>query len=92
MALSALGYNFASGAREALVYESLKQCGQQSAYDRFAVNDTTIWRIGTALSTLCTGAALWIGPRAAYGVDLTLALLGFVASHAATGISKQRGR
>ncbi|EFB75783.1 MFS transporter [Subdoligranulum variabile] len=69
MALSALGYNFASGAREALAYESLKQCGQQSAYERFAVNDTTIWRIGTALSTLCTGAALWIGPRAAYGVD-----------------------
>ena len=76
MALSALGYNFASGAREALAYESLKQCGQQSVYERFAVNDTTIWRIGTALSTLCTGAALLIGPRAAYGVDLTLALLG----------------
>lgn len=76
MALSALGYNFASGARETLAYESLKQCGQQSVYERFAVNDTTIWRIGTALSTLCTGAALLIGPRAAYGVDLTLALLG----------------
>ncbi len=76
MALSALGYNFASGAREALAYESLKQYGQQGTYERFAVNDTTIWRIGTALSTLCAGAALWIGPRAAYGVDLTLALLG----------------
>ena len=76
MALSALGYNFASGARETLAYESLKQCGQQSVYERFAVNDTTIWRIGTASSTLCTGAALLIGPRAAYGVDLTLALLG----------------
>ena len=76
MALSALGYNFASGAREALAYESLKQCGQQSAYEQFAVNDTTRWRNGTALSTLCTGAALWIGPRAAYGVDLALGLLG----------------
>ena len=41
MALSALGYNFASGARETLAYESLKQCGQQSVYERFAVNDTT---------------------------------------------------
>lgn len=76
MVLSALGYNFASGAREALAYESLKQCGRQDAYERFAVRDTTIWRVGSALATLCAGAALWIGPRAAYGVDLTLALLG----------------
>lgn len=76
MVLSAVGYNFASGAREALAYESLKQCGRQDAYEGFAVNDTTIWRIGTALATLCAGVALWIGPRAAYGVDLTLALLG----------------
>lgn len=76
MALSALGYNFASGSREALAYESLKQHGRQADYEQFAVNDTTIWRIGSALATLCTGAALWMGPRAAYGVDLTLALLG----------------
>ena len=76
MALSALGYNFASGSREALAYESLKQDQQERAYDRFAVNDTTIWRIGSAIATLCTGVALWIGPRAAYGVDLTLAMLG----------------
>lgn len=76
MALSALGYNFASGSREALAYESLKQCGRQDAYEEFAVNDTTIWRVGAALATLCTGVALWMGPRAAYGVDFALALLG----------------
>ena len=76
MALSALGYNFASGAREALAYESLKQHQQQAAYEQFAVNDATLWRIGAALATLCTGVALWMGPRAAYGVDLALALLG----------------
>lgn len=76
MAVSALGYTFASGAREALAYESLKEQGQQSSYEQFAVNDGTIWRIGSALATLCAGAALWMGPRAAYGVDLALALLG----------------
>lgn len=76
MALSALGYNFASGSREALAYESLKQCGRQADYERFVVNDATLWRIGTALATLCTGAALWMGPQAAYGVDLILALMG----------------
>lgn len=78
MALSALGYNFASGSREALAYESLKQCQQEHVYDKFAVNDSTIWKIGSTIATLCTGAALWIGPRAAYGVDLTLALLGLL--------------
>ena len=76
MALSALSYNFASGSREALAYESLKCCGRQADYERFAVNDATLWRIGAALATLCTGIALWMGPRAAYGVDLVLALLG----------------
>lgn len=76
MAVSALGYNFASGSREALAYESLKQDQKETAYQQFSVNDTTIWRIGSALATLCTGAALWVGPRAAYGVDFVLALLG----------------
>lgn len=76
MALSALGYNFASGSREALAYESLKRCGWQADYERFVVNDATLWRIGAALATLCTGIALWMGPQAAYGVDLILALLG----------------
>ena len=76
MALSALGYNFATGAREALAFETLKQNRQEAAYERFAVNDTTIWRVGSAMATLCTGAALWMGPRAAYGVDLVLAFLG----------------
>ena len=76
MALSALGYNFATGAREALAFETLKQNRQEAAYEQFAVNDTTIWRVGSTLATLCTGAALWMGPRAAYGVDLVLAFLG----------------
>ena len=76
MALSALGYNFASGSREALAYESLKACGREEAYQQFAVNDLTLWRVGSALATLCAGFALWLGPRAAYGVDLAFALLG----------------
>ena len=63
MALTALSYNFASGAREA-------------DYKHFAVNDATLWRVGSAIATLCAGAALWLGPRAAYGVDFTLALAG----------------
>lgn len=76
MAISALGYNFATGSREALAYESLKQYGREAAYEKFVVNDGTIWQIGTAAATLCAGAALWMGPRAAYGIDLILALIG----------------
>lgn len=76
MALTALSYNFASGAREALAYETLKQQGREADYEHFAVNDATLWRLGSSAATLCAGAALWLGPRAAYGVDFTLALLG----------------
>ena len=76
MALTALSYNFASGAREALAYETLKQQGREAGYEHFAVNDATLWRLGSSAATLCAGAALWLGPRAAYGVDFTLALLG----------------
>lgn len=78
MALSALGYNFASGSREALAYESLKACGREAEYQHFAANDATLWRVGTALATLCAGVALWLGPRAAYGADLALALAGLL--------------
>lgn len=74
MVLSALGYNFASGAREALAYESLKEHGQEVLYQRFAVTEMTLWRVGTALATLCAGLALWLGPRTAYTVDLVLSL------------------
>lgn len=42
MALSALSYNFASGSREALAYESLKCCGRQADYEWFVVNDATL--------------------------------------------------
>lgn len=76
MALSALGYNLASGSREALAYESLAAQGRQAEYEAYAANDATLWRAGTSLATLCAGFALWMGPRAAYGVDLGLALLG----------------
>ena len=34
MVLSALGYNFASGSREALAYESLAAQGRQTEYQR----------------------------------------------------------
>ena len=53
-------------------------CGREEAYQQFAVNDLTLWRVGSALATLCAGFALWLGPRAAYGVDLALALAGLL--------------
>lgn len=72
MVLSALGYNFSSGSREALAYESLKAEGREKEYDAFAANEMMIWRIGNAAATLCAGLALWMGWRRAYLVDLAL--------------------
>lgn len=75
MVFSALGYNFASGTREALAYESLKEAGQEDGYDRYASNEMVIYRISRSTATLCAGLALLIGYRAAYTVDVVLGLI-----------------
>ena len=76
MVFSALGYNFNSGSREALAYESLKEVGKEREYDRYCAVDTVIWRIGGALATLCAGLALFLGYRKAYLADVVLGIAG----------------
>lgn len=70
--LDALGYNFASGTREALAYESLKAAGQEERYLEFSSLEFTLYRIGNAGAVLCAGFALLIGYRAAYLLDFLL--------------------
>lgn len=70
MVLTALGYNFASGTREALAYESLKEAGQESAYDHYASKEMMIYSFFRSTATLCAGLALLIGYRAAYSIDV----------------------
>ena len=62
----ALTYNFASGSGDALAYDSLKSVKQEAQYEKYSSKQMIIYRVGTAISTLCAGAALFMGYRLAY--------------------------
>ena len=68
--ISALSYNMASGTREALAYDTLKENGQEQEYDRFASVEMVIYRLGSATAVFCAGLALILGYRRAYLLDL----------------------
>ena len=65
----ALMYNFASGSGDALAYDSLKCVKQESRYEKYFSNQMIIYRVGTAVSTLCAGLALFMGYRLAYVIS-----------------------
>lgn len=69
---SAFGYNFASGSREALAYDTLKSGGREEEYLRYSSTEYTIYCIGNASAVLCAGLALTLGYRTANLVDAVL--------------------
>lgn len=80
MVFCALGYNFASGTREALAYDSLETAGRAAEYDRYAAADMGIYRVANACATLGAGLALTLGYRRAYASDILLGLLAFAVT------------
>ncbi|MBR5637781.1 MAG: MFS transporter [Pseudobutyrivibrio sp.] len=75
MVFSALSYNLASGTREALAYDSLKEAGIEDEYNKFASNDLMIYQIFSSLGTLMVGVALMLGYKKANAVDAILAFI-----------------
>lgn len=75
MPFHAMAYNFASGSGEALAYDSMKREGAESGYERYISNQSVIYRIGSGVSTLAAGLALYLGYRKSY---LISALMGFI--------------
>ena len=69
---SAFGYNFTSGTREALAYDSLKAAGQEEGYLAYSSMEYSIYRVGSACATLCAGLALTLGYRRANLLDAFL--------------------
>lgn len=69
LTFDALGYNFASGTREALAYDSLKSVDLEEQYLVFSSREYSIYRIGNASAILYAGLALFIGYRKAYLLD-----------------------
>ena len=72
---SAFGYNFASGTREALAYDSLKAVGQEDGYLSYSSMEYTIYRVGSACGTLCAGLALLLGNLRANLADMVLSII-----------------
>ena len=72
MVFSAFGYNFASGTRESLAYETLKAEGREAEYDGYASTDMMLYTFFSSLAPLCAGAALALGYRRAYLADIGL--------------------
>ena len=73
--IDALGYNFSSGTREALAYDSLKAGGCEERYLEFSSIELMIYRIGNGSALICAGLALNIGYRYAYFIDVMLGLI-----------------
>lgn len=74
LGFSALGYNFSSGTREALAYDSLKKAELENKYLEFSSVELMIYRIGNASAILCAGLALTIGYRYAYLIDVIVGM------------------
>ncbi len=75
LAACAWGYNFASGTREALAYDTLKSGGQEEQYLSYSSLEYAIYRAGNASAILCAGLALTMGYRKAYLLDAALITL-----------------
>ncbi|MBQ7886013.1 MAG: MFS transporter [Clostridia bacterium] len=75
LVFGAFGYNFESGAREALAYDSLKEQGEEDAYLRYSSVDMTIYRVGSAGASLLAGLSLLIGYKAANLLDAAMDLI-----------------
>lgn len=71
---SAISYNLASGTREALAYDSLKQDGREKDYNQFVSKEMMLYRITNSTATLCAGLALVLGYRKAYLLDCLFGL------------------
>ncbi len=86
MITSAFSYNLASGTREALAYDSLKEAGIENEYDKFASNDMVIYEITSSAATLLAGVALMLGHKKAYIIDVLVGILAVILALSLTEI------
>ncbi|MCR4690360.1 MAG: MFS transporter [Lachnospiraceae bacterium] len=80
IAIHALSYNFASGSGDALAYDSLKKVGQEGTYEKYASNQSVLYRITGGISTLCAGLALLMGYKAAYLLSALSHVIAFLVT------------
>ena len=80
IAFHALCYNFTSGSGDALAYDSLKLVGREEKYEKYASDQSIIYRVTSGISTLCAGLALLIGYRIAYLTSAVTQLVAFMVT------------
>ncbi len=80
LAVSALGYNLASGTREAMTYESMLRWGREGEYLQFSSLQNGVYRFSDGGAMLLAGATVLLGWRKAYLLDAAIALAGLLAA------------
>ena len=80
LAISALGYNFESGTREAITYESMLQAGQENDYLKFSSVQHGVYRFSSGGAMLLAGITVLLGWRTAYLLDTEITLIGLAAA------------
>jgi len=75
MPFHALSYNFASGSGDALAYDSMKVCGAENGYEKYSSDQSIIYRVGSGISTLLAGVALYLGYRKAYLISAVMGVI-----------------
>ncbi len=80
IAFHALFYNFTSGSGDALAYDSLKLTGSEDKYEKYASDQSIIYRVTSGISTLCAGLALLVGYRIAYFTSAVTQLIAFAVT------------
>lgn len=80
MAFSALGYNLASGTREAITYDSLLLCGEEEGYLKLTSRQNVAYRLSAAAAMLCAGPVVALGYRGGYAIDILFALAGIMTA------------
>lgn len=87
----ALTYNFASGSGDALAYDSLKSVNQEARYEKYSSNQMIIYRVGTAISTLCAGTALFMGYQMAYLISALTHVVTFLVTCGLVEVKEEEG-
>lgn len=73
-----IGQAFVSGAREALIYDSLKAAGREDEFAKVAAKASLIFQIGLAVATLAGGLLGSISLILPIGLSAVMALLNMV--------------
>lgn len=80
LAVEALGFNLASGTREAISYESMLQAGREGDYLPFSALQNGVYRFSGGGAMLLAGLTVALGWRTAYLLDAGIALAGIAGA------------